>query len=111
MVCLFSMCSRGFEGHENDKFFIYKTCEKKRSKRSQIVGIREALSARAALLFDQEKKSSNGFENLTSASLFAAKQKIFSRQARSVHDLPATTRHIRFTIMTISGLYELRRSG
>lgn len=28
MVCLFSMCSRGFEGHQNDKFFIYKTCEK-----------------------------------------------------------------------------------
>lgn len=28
MVCLFSMCSRGVEGHENDKFFIYKTCEK-----------------------------------------------------------------------------------
>lgn len=28
MVCLFSMCSRGFEGHQNDKFFIYKACEK-----------------------------------------------------------------------------------
>ena len=29
MVCLFSMCSRGVEGHQNDKFFIYKTCKKK----------------------------------------------------------------------------------
>lgn len=36
MVCLFSMCSRGVEGHQNDKFFIYKTCEK---AQSEIVGI------------------------------------------------------------------------
>lgn len=41
MVCLFSMCSRGVEGHENDKFFIYKTCEK---YIKAIVGTNEASS-------------------------------------------------------------------
>ena len=27
------MCSRGSEGHKNDKFFIYKTCEKNKNKK------------------------------------------------------------------------------
>lgn len=33
MVCLFSMCSRGVEGHQNDKFFIYKTCEEEEDEK------------------------------------------------------------------------------
>lgn len=38
MVCLFPMCSRGVEGHQNDKFFIYKACEKKNIHRERDSG-------------------------------------------------------------------------
>lgn len=106
MVCLFSMCSRGFEGHENDKFFIYKTCEKKRSKRSQIVRMREALSAWAALLFDQNC----GFESLIVR--FAEGKKCFSRAESTkppmIYRLQLSA-HSPYDDDDFGALYELRK--
>lgn len=54
MVCLFSMCSRGFEGHQNDKFFIYKACEKRRREREQDGGNMGSRNRRASSCQSEE---------------------------------------------------------